>query len=38
MLAQFAKLMYNVFNSIQEALMRVFNIEETKNEYSTRDV
>lgn len=28
MLAQFAKSMYNVFNSIQEALMRVFNIEQ----------
>lgn len=28
MLAQFAELMYNVFNSVQEALMRVFNINE----------
>lgn len=26
--ARFAELMYNVFNSIQEALMRVFNINE----------
>jgi len=28
MLTQFTELMYNVFNSIQEALMRVFNIKE----------
>lgn len=27
MLTHFAELMYNVFNSIQEALMRVFNIK-----------
>lgn len=28
MLAHFAELMYNVFNSIQLTLMRVFNINE----------
>ena len=28
MLAQFAELMYNVFNKVQLMLMRVFNIEQ----------
>lgn len=28
MLAQFAELMYNVFNNIQLLLMRVFNIKQ----------